>query len=185
VNHEPFKDVVAGIQSITAAIHSLTASLVMVVGGLWALWRFGLPREAAPKLDLDANLSFVHQQGTNWVAEGVALMKNPGRVRLNFKAFTYELRYALSCDIFEWKASQGGVAQENTFQYESLRPSVKGSWLKRWDCMYLEPGECSRYSFIACLPPETTVVGLRCEVTDKKGKVETVDKLFAIPPSNA
>jgi hypothetical protein len=143
------------------------------------------PREAAPKLDLDANLSFVHQQGTNWVAEGVALMKNPGRVRLNFKAFTYELRYALSCDIFEWKASQGGVAQENTFQYESLRPSVKGSWLKRWDCMYLEPGACSRYSFIACLPPETTVVGLGCEVTDKKGKVETVDKLFAIPPSNA
>jgi hypothetical protein len=32
----------------------------MVVGGLWALWRFGLPRQAAPKPDLDANLSFVH-----------------------------------------------------------------------------------------------------------------------------
>ena len=81
MNHEPFKNVAEGIQSITT-------SLALFGGGVWAYWRFVLNRESAHKVDLDADVTFVRKQGDNWVIEGVAWVKNPGNVRLDFKEFT-------------------------------------------------------------------------------------------------
>src|SRR5258708_39935004 len=37
---------------------------------------------------LDADVTFVRKQGDNWVIEGVALVKNPGNVRLDFTKAT-------------------------------------------------------------------------------------------------
>ena len=84
MHYESFKNLTAGIQSITT-------SLALVGGGGWAYWRFVLNRESAHKVDLDADVNFVRKQGDNWVIEGVAWVKNPGNVRLDFKEFTREL----------------------------------------------------------------------------------------------
>ena len=70
-------------------MESVITSLALIGGGSWALWRFVLTRESATKVDLDVDLSFIRKQGANWIVEGVALVKNPGSVRLDFKAFTY------------------------------------------------------------------------------------------------
>lgn len=72
VHHEAFKNVAEGIQSIIT-------SVALVIGGIWACWKFVLTRGATPKVDLDVDVSFVHKQGAKWIIEGVAMVKNPGR----------------------------------------------------------------------------------------------------------
>ena len=174
MNHEAFKNIAAGIQSIFT-------SAALIGGGIWALWRFVLTRESATKVDLDVDLSFVFKQGTNWMVEGVALVKNPGSVRLDFKAFTYELHYAVASDKFERPSTEEIVAEDTTLQADSLRTLFKHSWLEDCDYIYLEPGERSRYSFLACLPADTTMVLLLCELYDEKDHVESIRKAYAVP----
>lgn len=187
--------------------------MALVGGGLWAFFRFGLNRESAPKVDLDADLTFVRKQGDNWVIEGVALVKNPGNVRLNFKEFTYELQYALSSDDFPRQPIKERIAKRNNvgslrFLFEPV------SWLKdgedgkvegetqkaitppAWsalqlvadgladedeDYWYLEPGERTRYDFLASLPADTAIVLLKCVFYDENGHNETVRKSYAVP----
>lgn len=173
MNHEPFKNVAEGIQSIIT-------SLALIGGGSWALWRFVLMRESATKVDLDIELSFVLKQGANWMVEGVAVVKNTGSVRLDFKAFTYELHCARSSDDFGSQTTEEGIAKEAT-PADSLRSLFKHSWLEDFDYMYLEPGERSRYNFLASLPVDTTMVLLLCEFYDANEHVESVKKSYAVP----
>jgi hypothetical protein len=53
------------------------------------------------------------------VIEGVALVKNPGNVRLDFKEFTYELQYALSSDEFPRQTTEEGTAKATRVLGES------------------------------------------------------------------
>jgi hypothetical protein len=120
VHHEPFKNVAEGIQSIVT-------SVALVGGGLWAFWRFVIN---ANKVDLDIGVNFVRKQGNNWMIECVALVKNPGNVRLDFKEFTYELHYALSSDDFSKQTTEEGTAKESNLDFRSLHFLYKRSWLK-------------------------------------------------------
>jgi hypothetical protein len=46
---------------------------------------------------------------------------------------------------------------------------------------YLEPGERTRYDFLASLPADTAIVLLKCGFYDKNGHDETVRKSYAVP----
>jgi hypothetical protein len=178
VNHEPFKNVAEGIQSIIT-------SVALIGGGIWALWRFVLHRESATKVDLDIDLSFVLKQGASWIVEGVAFVKNTGNVRLDFNAFTYELHYALPSDDFRSETTEEGITKETALPADSLRLSFKHSWLEDCHYMYLEPGERSRYSFLASLPADSTMVVLICEFYDANEDVESVKKTYPVPATES
>jgi hypothetical protein len=111
-------------------------------------------------------------------------VKNPGSVRLDFKAFTYELHYALSSDDFGSEAAEEGIAKETTLRADTFRSKFKHSWLEDGEYMFLEPGERSRYSFLASLPAETTMVLLLCEFYDTKKHVESVRRSYAVPANS-
>jgi hypothetical protein len=207
VHYESFKN-------FTASIQSIITSLALVGGGAWAYWRFVLNRQSAHKVDVEVDVTFVIKQGDHWVIEGVALVKNPGNVRLDFKEFTYELHHALSSDDFSKQTTKESTAKESDLGVnDRLKVLFKRSWLKEgedgkaeeetrkaiippaWsalqlvaagmveevDYWYLEPGERSRYAFLASLPPNTTIVVLQCDFYDKNDHVESVRKSFAVP----
>ncbi len=153
--------------------------------------------------------------------EGVALVKNPGNVRLDFKEFTYELHHAQSSDDFSKQTTEEGTAKESNLGLGSLRVLFKRSWLKEgedgndgkveeetqkaisppaWcalqlvaagltgeddDYTYLEPGERSRYAFLASLPADTRIVLLQCDFYDKNDHVESVKKIYGVPAAPA
>jgi hypothetical protein len=123
VHYESFKNLTAGIQSIVT-------SVALIGGGIWAFFRFVVKRESAHKVDLDIDVTFVRKQRNNWMIECVALVKNPGNVRLDFKEFTYELHYALSSDDFSKQTTEEGTAKESNLDVRSLHFLLKRSWLK-------------------------------------------------------
>jgi len=49
----------------------------------------------------------------------------------------------------------------------------------------VEPGEQSRFSFLASLPSDATAVGLHCEFTDKADVTETVTKTYSVPTATS
>lgn len=122
MHYESFKN-------FTAAIQSIITSVALLGGGVWAYWRFVLNRESAQKVDLDIDVSFVRKQGGNWIIEGVALVKNPGNVRLDFSEFTYEIHYAMFSDHFAKRATEQGARMASD---GSLRFFYKQSFLKEW-----------------------------------------------------
>jgi hypothetical protein len=125
VHYESFKN-------LTASIQSIITSLALVGGGVWAYWRFVLNRESVQKVDLDIDLTFVRKQKGNWIIEGVALVKNPGNVRLDFREFTYEIHYALLSDDFAKQATEQGATSASDSGFGSLQFFYKQSFLKEW-----------------------------------------------------
>jgi hypothetical protein len=53
MNHEPFKNVAESIQSIIT-------SVALIVGGIWAAWRFVLNREGKALIEPELDIVFVH-----------------------------------------------------------------------------------------------------------------------------
>jgi hypothetical protein len=99
---------------------------------------------------------------------------------LDFKEFTYDLQYALSSDDFRHPETAEGI-QKQTAVRDALRPLFKYSWIEDDFQTYLEPGERTRYSFLASLPPDATMVLLLCDFTDDKNHVESVRKSYVVP----
>lgn len=166
MHYESFKN-------FTASIQSIITSVALVGGGAWAYWRFVLNRESAHKVDVDVDVTFVIKQAGNWMIEGVALVKNPGNVRLDFKEFTYELHYALLSDDFTRQATEEGATSASSPGFGPLRFLYKQSFLNEppeggdgrieeetqtassppaWSALQLiaagVPGEDSEYSYL-------------------------------------
>lgn len=177
---ETFKNITAGISSITAAISSIATAIALAVGGYWAYHRFIRFREAATKIDVNVDLTFVHNHREHWIVEGVALLENKGNVRLNFREFTFEIRYALpSDDLGRKTVEEGSIEGSGTIELPHV--AAQGSWLEGFFDWYLEPGERSRFSFLASVPSDSTMVWLKSEFIDENDDLEPVFKLYAVP----
>jgi hypothetical protein len=58
------------------------------------------------------------------------------------------------------RLGETGTEKESEFSMGKLRVLFgKRSWFEGYDYIFLEPGERSRFSFVASLPAEATMVG--------------------------
>jgi hypothetical protein len=178
VNHEPFKNVAEGIQSIVT-------SVALIAGGIWAFWRFVLTREGQPLIEPDLDIVFVHKQNGRWIIEIVAILENKGKARLDIKEFVFELRYALPKDHVE--GNQVLVPDIFDLKTELNFPphsELKDAWLKDDETIFLEPGVRQRHSVSASLPAEATIALAAIEFWYPNKESEMAVKITAVPKSH-
>jgi hypothetical protein len=177
LNHEPFKNVAEGIQSIIT-------SAALIIGGVWAAWRFVLTREGKALIEPELDIVFVHQQNGRWIVELVAVLNNKGKARLQIRNFAFELRYSLPKDDVE----TGTILIPDVFhsQKELKFPAhleLKGSWMDDDETIILEPGVRYRHSISTSVPNEATVLFATIQFDYPDGDSEMEVKIIA-PPQN-
>ena len=165
-----FKDIAAGISSCTTA-------LAVILGGLWACWRFVLTREAHPKVEFEVDVNFVRLQGDFWIVEAVAHIGNKGLVRHNITRFTFSIRYLTAAD---------PVEPDDRFLVCLPHSAAKGSWLPdAWGDSFVEPGIHTRYSAPARIPKDAITVLIHGKFFYENKDWHTADKLLVVPPAPA
>jgi len=117
VNSEDFKNYAAAVQSIVTI-------LVLVLGGLWAYFRF---REGKPKIDLTLDVVFIRRQGTQWIITVEAFLESKSKVRHKFKDFTFEIRYTLPSDKLKNEKTEDKRTRKG---FAALLHQIK-MWLKK------------------------------------------------------
>jgi len=182
INSEDFKNYAAGAQSIATVA-------ALIFGGIWAWLRFFQFREGKPKIDVTLDVTFVQKQKGKWIVTVEALLENKAKVRHKFKDFTFDVRYALPEDELENKIIKSDGEKDIVLSAEFPHIAAKGSWLDdaetaedRLDYGALEPGESDRWTFVACVPEDATIISARSELYDEQSEesVET-KKVVATP----
>jgi len=179
---EDFKNITAGCQSI-ATIAAL------IVGGIWTWQRLFQFREGEPKIDLKLEVNFVRKQMGKWVITVDAIFENKAKVRHQFKAFIFDISYAIPSDELENVVTKGKDGKDIVFSVKFPHAAAKGSWLDdsedpdgRLDYGALEPGESDRWTFIVSVPENATMVRAWSELYDERSK-ESLEatKILAAP----
>lgn len=68
-------------KSVAEIISNLVTALAVIAGGGWALWRFGIQREAHAKIEFGLQLNVLGRQGGSLLVEVIANVTNKGLVR--------------------------------------------------------------------------------------------------------
>ena len=170
ISSEDFKNYTAGWQSI-ATIAAL------LVGGIWTWQRFFQFREGKPKIDLELEVNFVRRQMGKLVVTVEALLENKAKIRHKFKDFTFDIRYTLPSDELENAISKDKAGQDIALSLKFPHSAAKGSCLDdaedldaRMDYGALEPGESDRWTFVACLPQDATMIRAWSELYDEQSE---------------
>jgi hypothetical protein len=161
--------------------------------GIWTWQRFFQFREGKPKIDLKLEVNFVRRQMGKLVVTVEALVENKAKIRHKFKDFTFEIRYTLPSDELENTISKDKAGKDIALSAKFPHIAAKGSWLDdsedpdaRMDYGALEPGESDRWTFVACLPQDATMIRAWSELYDEQSK-ESLEatKVWAVPKDEA
>lgn len=80
-------------KAVAAIAKDATTTVAVVVGGIWALWKFAIRREAHPKIQFSVELNVLGPLGDRIVVEVAALLENKGVVRHQITNFVFSLLY--------------------------------------------------------------------------------------------
>jgi hypothetical protein len=100
-----------------------------------------------------------------------------------FRLFLRQIMSAIQRSTFD-RAEDGKVEEETR---KAITPpawsalQLVADGLEDETYWYLEPGERTRYDFLASLPADTAIVLLKCVFYDKNWHNETVRKSYAVP----
>lgn len=143
-----FKDAAAAIADIVSAV-------AIILGGIWAYWKFAVQREREPRAEFDLSAEFVGKQDGKWLIEVSARLANKGKVRHPMTEATLNVRYLLSLDTV-------GESQDVTHFRQLSFPHSIGR-RKIWTDSYIDPGLEFRNSYVTWVPEEATYVLLLCK----------------------
>ena len=166
---EEFAQIASGIQSIVTAI-------AIVVGGYWALRRFGIAREGYPHIQFAADVQFIGFHDGWWIVELLALVENKGRARHDIKEFEFDL-YSLN------EGDAVTLAEEFGNQVHFPNLVAKGTWLSgTFNYFFIEPGVTAKYSHIARVPASAKAIILHAWFSYPDGKHgHTAERTIACP----
>jgi hypothetical protein len=162
---EDFKNYWAGWQSIATIAQSIATIAALFFGGIWTWRRFFKFREGEPKIAVNLEVNFVRKQTAKWVITLDALLENKSKVRYEFKNFTFDISYTLAEDELENRKIKDEAGKDICLSAKFPHVAANGSWLDdaedpedRLDYGALEPGENDRWTFVACIPENATMV---------------------------
>src|SRR5258707_5612667 len=160
-----FKDLAQGVSAIIS-------SLAILVGGLWAYWKFVIQKERQPRAEFDVTAEFLGVQDGKWLLEVSARLNNKGHVRHLMKNANMNVRYLTAADpVLE--SPEKGHFQQILFPHSIGRRTA-------WYDSYIDPGLEFRNSYLAWVPVEATYILLLCNFQYGK-EVWPAQRLLKVP----
>lgn len=156
---------------------NIVTALAVLVGGVWAWYRFVLKREKYSKIEMTPDLAVLGTQNDYYIIELTVICENKGEVREEVGDFTFTL---LTLDDTS-PVEKGGEAILNELAFNKC--ISKGRWVpESWGYTFFDPGIKTTYSHITILPRTTTFVKLssRFYAKDKKTHFRSCQKAFRL-----
>lgn len=155
-------------------------TLAIILGGVWALWKYVLRRESRAKIQFSLDLNLVARLDDKWIVEAIAVVENKGLVRHNVRDFRFDLHYLP-------RGAAVREGDERINQQVLFEPVVrKKYWIPPdWLSTFVDPGVTQRYTYVTWLPGDAAVALLYAQFRypDADSEFHTAQKAFPIPSS--
>ena len=167
----------------TIAKDSATA-VGLVIGGVWAIWKFVLKREAHAKIQFSLELNVLGELGGKLLVEAIAVVENKGLVRHDVSDFRFDLHYLPE----DGKVIEG---DERINRQVLFQPVIKKRyWIPPdWIGSFVDPGVIQRYTYVTFLPKDAAyaLVYAQFKYPDEKSAFHTAQRAFRVhqvPPES-
>jgi hypothetical protein len=163
--------------NITSAIQNIIAALAILVGGIWALFKFVIYRESYPKVQFDLDLRILDKIQNQIVVEVVAIVENKGLVRHWLNDFKFDL-FVLPKD----KALVEGDKNINyQIQFEKV---VDGRyWIPPdWKTTFIDPSLRQEYTYVTHIPDNSSLALIYAtfRYPDEESNFHAAQKTFRV-----
>jgi hypothetical protein len=149
----------------------------IIIGGGWVYLRFIRQEEKFPHIESAAEIKLIGRQGGIWVAEIVAVLENKGKVPHRVATFTFDFNAIHASDVIQTSPQWRG-------QVDFSHKIAQGSFLPPDTAFFfIGPGVKARYSWIAKVPGEATMLNLHCtfQYMDRQQASHTMETSISLP----
>jgi hypothetical protein len=174
------------IKTVASVLESFVKITAIIVGSIWAYWKFVIQREHEPATDLDIDVQFVGEQDNKRIIEITVLLENKSQVRVKYEDFRVVARYLLDGD----KVEDG----ERRIKYQLNFPRTIDQRIggeKRYfsNVDYMNPKQVFRHRHITYIPVDASFLWVQTKfnsvfkkivVFKKKVKVDS-QRIFRVP----
>lgn len=128
-------------------------TIALLVGGLWAYWRFVRERDRYPRVTLEAGIEQVAWFGDDRIVRVTVAVRNDGTVRLVIPKMRYSLRTLREGDVLE----DGGadLLGQPVFPHVDIRR--RPFTHPRHEYAFVDAGTATTFSSLARLPASAQV----------------------------
>ena len=136
---EIFKNKAQGFQAVVT-------SIALIIGGVWAIWRFIFQREGVPHIEFSADINVIGKQNGYWIIELISTLENKGKAEHRIENFNF--------DVYGLKGNDKIVTDKRWGSQVNFPQTVaKGSHmparLQDSGYFFIEPDVKAKYSYIA------------------------------------
>jgi hypothetical protein len=160
----------------TLAKDSATA-FAIAIGGIWALWKFVIRREARAKIQFSLELNVVGMSRDRWLVEATAVVENKGLVRHSVSDFRFDLHYLP-------EDAELADGDERINHQVLFRPVVrKRYWIPpNWMNTFVDAGVVQRYTYVTSLPGDAAFALLYAQFKypDAESEFHTAQAVFNV-----
>lgn len=128
-------------------------TIALVVGGMWAYWRFVRERDRYPRVTLDATIEQVAWFGDERIVRVSVTVRNDGTVRLVIPKMRYTLRTLREGDVLEDGGE--GLLGQPVFPHVDVRR--RPFTHPRHEYAFVDAGTTTSFSSLARLPATAQV----------------------------
>ncbi len=155
----------------------IIASIAIIVGGGWTLWKFVIQRESHPKIEFQLDLRVLGKYDNRIIVETVATIENKGLVRHYINDFSFNLLYLKAGDKIE-------IGDERINEQVLFKKEVsKKYWIPPdWYYSFIDPKVKQEYTYVTSLPIDSEYALLygQFHYPKSKGDFHTAQKTFKI-----
>jgi len=170
-------------------LESLVKIIAIIVGAVWAVYRFGLFRERHSKIEFTLDFHQLGLQDNKIVGEVVAILENKGKVRhrINAKEFVLTIRTLRSNSKIELcsdtEEKEIDIKQLN-FPYKIISNEP---FVQSYEETYIDSEVKQNYSYPISFESDVTfiLVKARFNLINQKDDFQTAQKVFKITKETA
>ncbi len=164
-------------ESLAEIVSKTATALGVLIGGGWALWKFGIHREAHAKIEFELELNVVGYQAESILVEIIAKVTNKGLVR----HWLRDLRF----DLLSLSKDASVVMGDHKINEQVLfQPIIKKRyWIPPdWLNSFIDAGVCQRYTYITAAPMDAKylLVYAKFKYPDSESDFHTAQKVWSI-----
>lgn len=166
------------LKGVSEIVQSWLSSAAIVIGSLWALWRFVLQREAHPRIEFAVDLNVLGRVGDDRLVNVIATITNRGNVRHYLRDFWFVVNHRKASDPIKF----GGAEIDG--QVEFTRGTRKCYWIQEQSEKYfIDAGVTQKYTHVTTIPATSDFVLIygRMRYPGFRERYQPVQQAFALP----
>lgn len=164
----------------TDTFKNIIEVIAIIIGGGWALYRFGLFRERFPSMEIVNGINYVGENSTEYLLELYCIVENKGKVRKWIAPFDFELLHLSSKDEFKRSWELHWQIQLKSLEISKDNYIGKRFWVPPdWHIPFVDGESKKRFHYLTAVPNNIEYLSLYTRFIDFNNKKKAVDYILS------